>query len=221
MDVGEAAEFWDREFAKTDTVIVGNGEAPASPESLKLLKSGKRIVCCDGAFNKLMALGVFPDVIVGDGDSADLQEARRHGIPFCQDTSQEYNDLQKAFRYCIANGYGRIALIGCAGLREDHFIANLSIMAMYSRNLEYVAMLTEHGLFNVFRKSATLDSSEGMQVSVFTKDPSIRLTFSGLKYKVENRRFGWLWEGSLNESLGGKFTVESDSDLPFVVYRAK
>ena len=118
----------------------------------------------------------------------------------------------------MANGYDNILLMGCGGLREDHFIANLSIMAMYSERL-HLAMLTEHGVFNVFRRSVTLASFPGMQVSVFSRNPHTRLTFTGLKYPVNNRSFNWLWEGSLNEAMGEEFSVEAGNDEAVVVYR--
>lgn len=81
-------------------------------------------------------------------------------------------------------------------------------------------MLTEHGVFNVFRGSVTLSSLPGMQVSVFARDPRAKLTFKGLKYPVNNRSFNWLWEGSLNEALGEEFTVKTEEGEAVVVYRA-
>ena len=119
----------------------------------------------------------------------------------------------------MANGYDNILLLGCGGFREDHFIANLSIMVMYSEKMR-LAMLTEHGVFNVFRGAVTLASFPGMQVSVFTRNPQTKLTFQGLKYPVNNRSFNWLWEGSLNEAVGESFTVEAEEEGMGVVYRA-
>ena len=142
-----------------------------------------------------------------------------HEIPYFQDRSEEYNDLQKALKYCMANGCDDILLMGCGGLREDHFIANLSIMVMYSERLN-LAMLTEHGVFNAFQGVATFASFTGMQVSVFARNPHTKLTFQGLKYPVNNRSFNWLWEGSLNEAVEESFTVKAEDEGAVVVYRA-
>ena len=211
--------FGFRELSGFPTVIVANGEVPSSELSLRILNDKKRIVCCDGALQKLLSVNIVPDVVVGDGDSMDNEELLRHRIPYHADKSEEYNDLQKALKYCMANGYDNILLMGCGGLREDHFIANLSILAMYSERL-HLAMLTEHGVFNVFRGSVTLASIPGIQVSVFSRNPHTRLTFTGLKYPVNNRSFSWLWEGSLNEAMGEEFSVEAGNDEAVVVYRA-
>ena len=239
-------DFWQKQFAKFPTVIVANGEVPSSELSLSILNDKRRIVCCDGALQKLLSVNIIPNVVVGDGDSMDAQllnpqtnienpqtdsgslycrdamhcvSTEGHEIPYHQDSSEEYNDLQKALKYCIANGCDNILLMGCGGLREDHFIANLSIMVMYSERLN-LAMLTEHGVFNVMRGKGTFNAFPGMQVSVFARNPQTKLTFQGLKYPVDNLSFNWFWEGSLNEAMEDSFVVEASDDEPFVVYRA-
>ena len=211
--------FWLTEFDPFTTAIVANGEVPSSELSIRLLRKMKRIICCDGALQKLLSVNIIPDVIVGDGDSMDREELSRHNIPYHADRSEEYNDLQKALKYCQANGYDDVLLLGCGGLREDHFIANLSIMVMYSEKMR-LAMLTEHGVFNVMRGTSMFRSVPGLQVSVFPSNLHTKLSFNGLKYPVNNRSFNWLWEGSLNESVGSAFTVEADDEEPVVVYRA-
>ena len=210
--------FWLTEFDPFTTAIVANGEVPSSELSLSILKEKKRVICCDGALQKLLSINIIPDVVVGDGDSMDREDLLRHNIPYYADCSEEYNDLQKALKYCMANGYNDVLLLGCGGLREDHFIANLSIMVMYSEKMR-LAMQTEHGVFNVMRGTSMFRSVPGMQVSVFPSNLHTKLSFSGLKYPVNNRSFNWLWEGSLNESVGSAFTVEADDEEPVVVYR--
>ena len=211
-------DFWLKEFEHFTTVIVANGEVPSSELSLSVLNEMKRVVCCDGAFQKLLSINVVPDVVVGDGDSMDGELLNDHEIPYYPDRSEEYNDLQKALKYCTANGYNDVLLMGCGGLREDHFIANLSIMVMCSVQM-HLAMLTEHGIFNVLRGTSTFRSFPGMQVSVFSRSPHTKLTFKGLKYPVNDRSFNWLWEGSLNEAVGDAFTVEASDKEPVVIYR--
>ena len=212
-------DFWLSEFEPFTTAVVANGEVPASELSVRLLRKMKRVVCCDGALQKLLSVNIIPDVVVGDGDSMDREELSRYGIPYHADKSEEYNDLQKALKYCMANGCDNVLLMGCSGLREDHFIANLSIMSMYSEKMR-LPMLTEHGVFNVLRGRAQYHAIPGMQVSVFPSNPQTKLSFNGLKYPVNNRSFNWLWEGSLNEALGDEFIVEASDDEPVVVYRA-
>ena len=163
----EQLAFWIRQYSDFPTIVVANGEVPSSELSLSILNDKRRIVCCDGALQKLLSVNIIPDVVIGDGDSMNAQllnpqtnienpqtdsgspycrdamhcvSAEGHKIPYHQDRSEEYNDLQKALKYCMANGYDNILLIGCGGLREDHFIANLSIMVMYSEKLHHLLL---------------------------------------------------------------------------------
>lgn len=215
----EQLAFWLGQFADCQTAVVANGEIPASELSLRLLKKKKRIICCDGALHKLLSINVIPDIVVGDGDSMDNEELLRYRIPYHADKSEEYNDLQKALKYCTAKGYDNILLMGCGGLREDHFIANLSILVMYSEKL-HLTMLTEHGNFDVIKNVDMIPSFPGMQVSIFPSHSQQKFWFTGLKYPVNDHAFKWLWEGSLNEALEDSFVVEASDDEPFVVYRA-
>lgn len=202
------------------TIILANGAFPESDAAIDMLRHAENLICCDGAIDKLTAHGLTPTVLVGDCDSMRPEDLERWHDILAPDKSEEYNDLQKALKYCIAHHLDHIALLGCEGLRDDHFIANISIMATYSEHLDLV-MITDHGTFNVIRKSTTLPAIPGQQVSVFTKNENLPLTFHGLKYPVHKRCFKHLWEGSLNEATENAFTIELHGEGVVIVYRAR
>ncbi len=185
---------------------------------LQLLHHAQQIICCDGAIDKMVAHGVMPTVIVGDCDSMTEKDKECWSKILSVDKSEEYNDLQKALKYCLRNHLDHIVLLGCEGLRDDHFIANISIMASYCEHLDLV-MIPNHGIFNVIRETTAFPSIRGQQVSVFTKDENLPLTFHGLKYPVKERCFKHLWEGSLNEALSEEFSIELHQKGIVIVYR--
>lgn len=200
------------------TVIVANGVFPSCSRALEFLRHAGHIICCDGAVGKLTAAGFTPSVVVGDLDSLSPDERQRWSDRLHPDYSTEYNDLQKALKYAIAQQMDNIVLLGCAGGREDHFIANLSIMATYGDRLNLL-MVTDNGLFRSIRQTTTLPAVPGQQVSVFAKDETLPLTFHGLKYPVSHRCFRHLWEGSLNEATKNAFTIEMHGEGVVVVYQ--
>lgn len=202
------------------TIVVANGTFPERGDAPELLRHAEHLVCCDGAIDKVTAHGLTPTAVVGDCDSMQAESLERWAGILHPDKSEEYNDLQKALRYCLRERLSPVALIGCEGLREDHFLANLSIMATYSEWLPLV-MVTQDGVFNILRQSTTLVSHKGQQVSVFCIDTQLPLTFHGLKYPVKQRAFQHLWEGSLNEALGDAFTIELHGEGIVIVYRAR
>lgn len=197
--------------------IIANGSFPENEAAQKILRQVQHIVCCDGAFDKAMAHGYTPTAIVGDCDSMKSEDLQLYADLIHPDKSEAYNDLQKALKYCIQLGLDHIALLGCDGLRDDHFIANISIMATYSERLGLV-MLTNNGIFHVIHHTAQLEATPGQQVSIFCKDENLPLTFHGLKYPVTKRCFKYFWEGSLNEVAETPFTIETHGSGTVLVY---
>lgn len=189
------------------TVILANGALPTEMHAFEILRQAEQIICCDGAVGKLVEAGLEPTAIVGDLDSMRKEDLQKWQHCLYPDKSEEYNDLQKALKYCLAHQLDHIVLLGCNGLRDDHFIANLSIMATYCEQL-HLKMVTDYGTFIGLRQTTTLPSFAGQQISIFCKDEHLPLTFHGLKYPVQRRCFKHFWEGSLNEALGEQFTIE-------------
>ena len=202
-----------------NTIILGNGAFPVNPQVLNLLKQARTLICCDGAVNKLEAFGMQPDIVVGDLDSLSAEAKQRYSNNIHPDKSEDYNDMQKSLKYCMQHDLDDLLLLGFAGLREDHFIANVSILANYCSQLR-MTMITDYGIFTAFNHTTTLKAVPGMQVSIFTTHHNLPLTFHGLKYAVNQRCFQYLWEASLNEALDTTFTIELHAPGTVVVYRA-
>jgi thiamine pyrophosphokinase len=99
-----------------------------------------------------------------------------------------------------------VAIIGATGIREDHTLGNISLLADYRDRIEAV-MLTDTGSFRVYDRSVTISSRPGQQVSVFSIDPSLKVTSSGLKYPLDNLTLHSWWRGTLNETLAESFSL--------------
>lgn len=201
-------------------VIFANGEPSTDDHSLRLLNRAQTIICCDGAVQKLLNLGYEPDRIIGDCDSIAPELHERYKGILIRDESTEYNDLQKALRYVIAQGHKSVAILSSFGYREDHAIANLSIAALYARQIE-ILMVTQHGIFVPINSTRSFRTHKGQQISIFSFNPDIRFTFHGLRYPVKDRKFCYLWEGSLNEAIGKEIIIECDGGDAAVYFAHK
>ncbi len=197
--------FYAEEFLQYSTIIVANGEFPSHPSSLLLLKNAKKIICCDGAISHLEKLKIVPTIIIGDGDSMSSLQRLKYKKIWMENKNIDYSDLHKSICYCIDAGEKKVAIIGGGGLREDHQLANFSMLLTYGNRIHLI-MVTNFGIFTPIFSTATLSSFIGQQISVFnfSKSP---LTFEKLKYPVENKSFEYFWEGSLNEALDTNFTI--------------
>jgi thiamine pyrophosphokinase len=200
-------------------VILANGASPTQPHALRPLREADVIVCCDGAVDNLLQLGFTPDVIVGDGDSISEACRQRFAEQIYIDKDVEINDLQKSIRYCIRQKWSAATILGGSGLREDHALANLSILLMYGKQFD-LQMITDYGIFTPIYKTTIFPSHKGEQVSVFSFDCNTKLSFVNLLYPVEERSFRYFWEGSLNESLSDSFTVMMLNDGEVLVYQS-
>jgi thiamine pyrophosphokinase len=189
------------------TVILANGKFPEHEIPLRHLGEADLIVCCDGAVEKLLKHGLEPGAIVGDLDSLSAGMMERYSSIISGDTDQETNDLTKAVRWCIEHGIDEVVILGATGLREDHTLGNISLLADYSPMLK-VTMLTDTGSFIVIDPATAIFSTPGQQVSIFSLDPELAISSSGLRYPLNSLRLHSWWRGTLNEASADHFSLD-------------
>jgi thiamine pyrophosphokinase len=197
---------------KCDVVVLANGDFPVHAVPLSLLENAAHIVACDGAIAHLAAHEYQADVVaVGDGDS--VPDGLRDRL--IQVDEQEDNDLTKATRYCLTQGWRRIAYVGATGKREDHTIGNISLIVRYFLEMGVEPLLvTDYGWFVVAKGDSDFESFPGQQVSIFNVDCQ-NLTSEGLKW--QSYPYRQFWQGTLNEALDSVFSFRADGC--YLVYR--
>ena len=206
---------------KYSTVILADGDFPSTPRTTELLKQAERIICCDGAAEKLLRFGLEPDVIVGDLDSLAFQLKQKFSDKIVHVSEQESNDLSKAFRYCRSKGYGDVVILGATGKREDHTLGNLSLLTVYAEDLPNIRMVTDHGEFFVIFEGGTFPSVKGEQISIISMDGNLVIHNSeNLKYPVKDLKLSYWYQATLNEALSDTFTLEFEPHHPVLIYRA-
>ncbi len=199
-------------FKIYDAVIVANGEFPSHEVPLEVLEHAEHVIACDGAIYNVPEA----DAVVGDGDS--VPDAFRDRM-ICL-SEQEDNDLTKATRYCLQQGWKRIAFLGATGGREDHTLGNISLLMRYFREMDIEGILfTDWGYFTPCHGNRVFDSRARQQVSLFNFGCST-LRSKGLKW--DSYAYQELWQGTLNEALGSQFTIHADGYyLVYQTYETK
>jgi thiamine pyrophosphokinase len=200
-----------------ETVILANGKFPEHPIPLSYLKRASLVVCCDGAAQNLIEFGIEPAAIVGDIDSLDEKISSRFADRLYSDSDQETNDLTKAVHWCLERKLDDIIILGATGLREDHTIGNISLLADYSKLLK-IKMVTDTGELVTLLSSSRLDAFPGQQISIFSIDPSSEITSEGLKYPLKKMKVSNWWMATLNESTGSTFLLSFEVG-PLIVYK--
>jgi thiamine pyrophosphokinase len=200
------------------TIILADGAFPKNDNLLKLLREAEKVICCDGAAQKLLNFGREPDAIVGDLDSLPDDMKNRFKDRCFLSSDQETNDLTKTIDFCICQNLQEIAILGSTGLREDHTLGNISLLADYSLRIANICLLTDYGRIDAIHKSKNFTCLPGQQVSIFSLTPDTHITVYGLLYPIENRRLTSWWQGTLNQTTGDNFRIEINQGS-LLVYR--
>jgi thiamine pyrophosphokinase len=83
------------------------------------------VICADGGLDGCAELGLEPDLLVGDMDSATLAfggETVR--LPARKNVTDAYAAASEGLR----RGYTDFLLLGCTGGRLDHFMGNIAVL---------------------------------------------------------------------------------------------
>jgi len=189
------------------TVIIANGRFPRHPVPRSWIEKAGYIVCTDGAANDFIDRGGKPDAIVGDCDSLSEEYSKRYAHILHPNPDQDTNDLTKSVQFCVQNGKREIVIVGATGKREDHTLGNISLLADYMKTAK-VVMVTDYGIFTPMQGTTEFTSHKGQQVSLFSIDRT-EITTLNLKYPLDRKILTNWWQGTLNESLGDTFTIET------------
>ena len=203
-----------------NTVILANGTFPTAPQPLAILDNAARIVCCDGAAIALMESGRMPTAVIGDLDSISAELRQKLAPMIVHVTEQETNDLNKAFRYCLSQGWTDIVILGATGKREDHTLGNISLLVDFAQKVPGIKMVTDDGIFEVMLESGTSEALVGQQISIFAMEPDTHIESQNLKYPLNGLAPNRWWQATLNESLATTFTLTFPEKHPLLIYKA-
>ncbi len=200
-------------------IILANGDFPTHPVLLEMLRHAERLICCDGAIENLHQRHIVPDVVVGDLDSISPRLRTSYRQLLVHEEEQETNDLCKAFRFCLRNGWSRdIVILGAMGKREDHLLGNIAHLQNFVKQCPSIRMETDFGTFIPVLNSGTFASPASKKLSVFSWAPDMPIMSKGLKYPLHGQTLPFFWSGTLNETTDSFFSLEFDGRAPVLLY---
>lgn len=113
-------------------VIFSNGDGRHLEEDRSRIQPDDWIIAADGGAKHCLALGITPQVLIGDMDSledADLEALRQRGVTLIQHpTQKDETDLELALRLAVGRTQEILVLAGL-GARWDQSLANILIGA--------------------------------------------------------------------------------------------
>lgn len=202
-------------YKYSQVVIVGNGEFPTTPLTLKILKEATTVILCDGAANSYIKTGRNFDVIIGDGDSVSTEVMQNYASKIIINSDQETNDQTKAINFLYSKGITEVSIIGATGKREDHSLGNISLLIDYMQQGINAKIFTDYGVFIPVTGNAKVLVNPKQKVSIFNYNCT-EMSAIGLKYPI--RAFNALWQGTLNEALNNEIIISTNGQ--YLLYLA-
>lgn len=160
---------------------------PIEKEMATYLQPGDFVVACDAGYRNAEKLGVRPDLIVGDFDSAPQPKTDRETIvlPHVKDDT----DTQFAARWLVEHGFEEVILLGAlGGARVEHMFANIStglFLAVHGVQVVLADAKSEMRYLLPERPLA-LEHKDWMYLSIFALGaPMTGVTLQGVYYPLQ------------------------------------
>lgn len=149
---------------------------------------GDLVIAADGGYDRLLAMGIRPDLLIGDLDSIECAEAPRDIELLKFKVEKDETDTHLAFLEGMRRGYRHFCIYGGSGGREDHTLANYSLLLYAVRQGASARLVSDSGeSFVIEDREVSIPCGKYRGVSVFAFGGSAEgVSISGLKYGAEN-----------------------------------
>ncbi|WEV63554.1 thiamine diphosphokinase [Bifidobacterium sp. ESL0732] len=183
------------------------------------------IIAADGGLDRTRDLGIRPDLVIGDFDSAKA-EIPRDVETIALPPEHDDPDMLSALKTGWSRGYRDFHIYGGLGGRIDHTVANIQMLALLAHNGGVGLLYGEHSVVTAicngslsFVSDVLEDNATNRMVSVFSHaDTSRGINETGLKYELKD---GIMHSdtvlGVSNEFLAGHPASISVSDGTLIV----
>jgi thiamine pyrophosphokinase len=206
-------------------IILANGELPDINKARSLIQNGDYIICADGGTRHARELGVRPNLIIGDLDSAEpqtLQKFRDEGVEierYPRDKNE--TDLELAINRAAELHPKQIIIIAGLGGRLDQTLANITLLS--DDRLSPFNVKLDDGVEKIFfcRDQAQVHGRSGDIVSL--------IPWLGVVSEIQTQNLKWVLNketlypdktrGISNEMISDTASISIGSGLLLVVLR--
>jgi len=205
-------------------VIVANGPMVRPPFRRLLIGEDDTVVCVDGGARNAIALGLKPQVVIGDMDSMDA-ELRKHlqaeGCRFVEHPSRkDETDSELAVRYALSQGAKELILLAALGGRVDHTLANVMLLAIPELEAVDARLIDGHQEVLLIRHRVLIEGQPGDTVSLLPLSGDVvGIHTEGLEYPLRDGtlKFGAA-RGVSNVLTAAQASVQVERGLLLLVH---
>ena len=215
-----------------DTVIFSGGRTDLvfAAEFMKDQKNAF-LIAADRGLEALVSLGLRPNAVIGDFDSASKETIDQVNSFEKEDDItvirlnpvKDDTDTEAAVRFALENNKepGDIYILGGTGSRVDHILGNISILGLGKDFGKKIILLDENNRIELLFEGRTILKEEafGDFVSLIPfGDEVTGLTLKGFKYPLKNWTLkGFNSLGISNEIVSKEAQISFDSGVLIMV----
>ncbi len=171
------------------TLVLTGGILPSDERVLSLYSEAEYVICCDGAANHAVRLGILPHMLIGDMDSIQQEDHENliaRGVKEIRlKPEKDETDTQAACSAAMELGAQKVVILGGLGGRLDHSLGN--IQCLWMLHLEGIEARMESGCEQavIVTDSIILGKYMGRTFSLFPLLPQTEVfRMTGVKYPL-------------------------------------
>ncbi|EGD47647.1 thiamine pyrophosphokinase [Ruminiclostridium papyrosolvens DSM 2782] len=172
-------------------VCVCNGSISDYDLIKKYIQESDYIISVDGGAGHLRKMGINPDILIGDFDSAnsqDLDYYLRKGINVSKfPVEKDMTDSELAIEKILELGATEVVFLGALGTRIDHSFANIMLLKKMLDIGLRGSIADEHNELYMFDSNFSISKKEGRKLSLIPITEKVTgVSTRGLKYPLVN-----------------------------------
>ena len=197
------------------------GGAPIRDKLLIKPPNDAYIIAADGGYSIVKAMGLTPDLVLGDFDS--LYEK-----PVCREiitapAEKDDTDTMLAVKIALERGFDDISIAGGIGGRLDHTFANIQTLAYIKSHEGFGRLIGESDTVELIGEGTYFyKRREEMYLSLFSYGSSAVITITGAKYCLDGYRLDNTFPlGVSNEIIDDECSIIVSKGQILVVFSKK
>ena len=194
------------------TVVVVAGGDPPPPHVVEAIPDQAVVIAADSGLTYARLLGLEVDLLIGDLDSVTEAETALHPRLRVEPHSpdKDKTDLELAIEKAVSLNPPAVIIVGGAGGRLDHLLANAALVAAPKFAKTPIRWLAGGSETRVVRNSTRFTGTRGDLVSLLAYGgPAFGVTTTGLRWPLHQATLepGSTW-GISNEMTGSLAEIE-------------
>lgn len=196
-------------------VIICGGDIGSAERARTFVKKGDMIIYADSGYKYASALGVRPDIVLGDFDSYGIEKVECDNVK-TYPARKDFTDSEIAAQYAIEQGADELIFLAATGGRADHALGNIYLLKTVCDSGVRGMIFDGISCIWYVNDKITVSGSKGDLLSVIPFAEAGDITTGGLEYVLENEMLPST--GISNVFTGDEASLEIGRGGAIVVY---